>query len=104
MTEGHATINIVKGGFPVNFDDTGISVPAQEIQLTRTLVVSAIIQAIELFQSPSLENKVYVLSPEKQQYIVENWFRNNISSNLRTLEDISYFQSREWIEENSVYG
>lgn len=104
LTESLATINIVKGGFPVNFDNTGISVPAEEIQLTRTLVVSAIIQAIELFQLPDLENRVYVLSPESQQYIVENWLRGNTSYNTRVLMDISYFQSRTWIEKNSVYG
>ena len=49
-TKAGGQIVLVNGGFPVNFDDSGESVPARDIQLTRALIVGGVIDAIKMRQ------------------------------------------------------
>jgi len=70
-----ATIEILRGGFPVNFDHTGESVEANEIQLTRALVVAAIIQATQYLEDSITvrEPGIYPLDFNLQQFVVKEW-------------------------------
>lgn len=79
-----ATIRLLRGGFPANFDNSGESVPANEIQLTRALVVGAVLQAAKLFNNKSafLEPSIHALNQEIQEFIVSEWFQHqNLSIN-----------------------
>lgn len=99
-----ATISIVRGGFPVNFDGSGESVPANDIQLTRSLVLASILQAIEFFKIPSVVKKggLYALNPTAQRCLVSDWLKyqpkNRYCENL-----VNLFKDEEWILNNS-YG
>ena len=101
-TEFGATISIVRGGFPVNFDGTGESVPANDIQLTRSLVLAGILQAIEFFKMPSVVTRggLYALNPTAQRCLVNEWIKcqpiNRFCSEL-----IDDFNNEEWILTNS---
>ncbi len=49
-------IKILKGGYPINFDNFGHSVPAEDIQLTRGVLLRGIIQATsQLIEKYKLE-------------------------------------------------
>ena len=49
LSEGK--LRILRGGFPVNFDGSRESVPAADIQMTRGLLLGAILQAASLIES-----------------------------------------------------
>jgi len=73
-TDAGGAITIVKGGFPVNFDDSGESVPSQDIQLTRALVIAGIIDAIKKVPfMKALPNEVLKLSAKTQKAVVDYW-------------------------------
>ncbi len=74
-SEQGAVIRLLRGGFPINFDGTGESVPANEIQLTRSLVIGAVLQAIRfLGQYANIEKAaIYPLNIEVQRFIVYHW-------------------------------
>lgn len=97
-----ATIHIIKGGFPVNFDDSGESVPAHKIQLTRGLLLIAIIQAI--VSLPELASKGIsgrvMLDPEAQKFIVNTWI-NAVKTHDFSDQLIEKFKDIEWILRNS---
>jgi len=67
-------IIIKRGGFPLNFDGSTHSVPPYEIQLTRALIFSSIIQAIHFLEIKK-PNDFYMLNPEFQRFIVKKWFK-----------------------------
>lgn len=90
-------LTILKGGFPVNFDGSGESVPADDIQLTRTLVMSGVIQAIEM-RAHSLSNDLYGLDAEKQQTIIALWNKTKLSPCSNSLR----FNDINWINRESV--
>lgn len=93
-----AKISILRGGFPVNFDNSGESVPAQDIQLTRSLVLAAVIQAIDFFNNPEIVNNhgLYALDPFAQQFIVHEWLKTQ--SKTQDYETFgNYFTNIDWI-------
>ena len=99
-----ATISVVRGGFPVNFDGSGESVPANDIQLTRSLVLASILQAIEFFKIPSVVKRggIYALNPTAQRCLVRDWLGYQPES--RYCDDlVNNFKNEEWILNNS-YG
>lgn len=75
QSEFGATIEILRGGFPVNFDHSGESVAANDIQLTRALVVSSILQAIDYLDAskPFPASAIYDLDTHLQQFVVNEW-------------------------------
>jgi len=98
-----AEIKILRGGFPYNFDCSGESVPANEIQLTRALALSGVIQAIKILKNSNYnlkEKNFLTLDADLQKFIAEKWlttqYQNKYSLNL-----IKNFQSIKWIIENS---
>lgn len=95
-------IRILRGGFPINFDNTGESVPAQDIQLTRALVLGAILQAIHFFKkSEILESSlIYSLDPIIQRFVVNEWIKYQ-PANRYPKNVIDSFQHLPWISEHS---
>jgi S-adenosylhomocysteine hydrolase len=97
------TITVIRGGFPANFDDSGESVPALDIQLTRALTLGSALQAREFFNHLELfheDGKVFCLNPELQMYIAEEWLkqqpRDRVADSL-----IQDFKDKEWVIRNS---
>ena len=99
-TEFGASIHLLRGGFPVNFDASGESVPAKDIQLTRSLVLAAVIQASSYFQDTLIENEVYALSPSAQKFIVKEWFKYQDESSFNS-DDLNNFLNEEWLAQHS---
>ena len=97
----YGSIKIFRGGYPINFDNSGESVPAQYIQLTRSLLLGGVIQAIfHLLQEPKPLAKQYMLHPKIQKLIVQLLIEN-MTSNIFNEREIANFRDEEWIKNNS---
>lgn len=105
-------IKILKGGYPVNFDNSGQSVPAKNIQLTRGLLFGGIIQAAsqlirEYILEPKEEPKEYMLHPKIQKLVIQTLINNlkeNIPINNRLLphvDSIEDFLNEELLKKHS---
>lgn len=97
-----ATIRILRGGFPVNFDHSGVSVPAKDIQLTRALVLAAVLQAVQFFRQPQLleHSGFYSLNAAAQSFIVNSWLPYQPPQRFAK-EIIDNFKNEQWIADNS---
>lgn len=102
-TDFGAKIKIIKGGFPVNFDNTGESVPAKDIQLTRALVLGSVIQATEMLEKEYHDSQYgfFTLNPSIQKFIVEDWIKYQPKDRFKT-DILNNFKNEEWIRENSL--
>lgn len=91
-------IKILRAGFPYNFDDTGESVPANDIQLTRALVLAGVFQAIDCLKKPDFTQNagLYSLDAELQQYVVQEWLKYQKSPPMERK-----FANKDWVAENS---
>jgi len=98
-------MTIWRGGFPMNFDQSAESVPLEEIQLTRALLLAGVLQAASL---ASVDRKGFSDVPllsHWQQYIVRRWLSLNSERREWYLPDIlRIFDSHEMIEKNSRLG
>lgn len=101
-TDQGATIRILKGGFPINFDHSGESVSPRDIQLTRALVLTSILQAVQFFDKKNLLNKagIYALDAKTQQFLANEWLKTQLVVRYPQ-EVIRNFQNLEWIIKNS---
>ncbi|WP_165475072.1 NAD(P)-dependent oxidoreductase [Legionella yabuuchiae] len=98
-TKNDGKIVLVNGGFPVNFDDSGESVPARDIQLTRALVIGGVIDAIKMRQGYNdFQNDLFKLSADIQKTIVSSWSNERLSEN----EIPGLFKSVKLIEKESL--
>jgi len=70
----HGHFKVVRGGFPINFDGSPESVPARDIQLTRSLLLGGIIQAATSQFDRTPGYKSIVLDPRLQCLAVNRWF------------------------------
>jgi hypothetical protein len=70
---GSLSIKVVRGGFPANFDDSGESVPKVDIQMTRALLLGAVLQAILCERKAGYQ----MLDPGVQRFVVQRWFSLN---------------------------
>jgi len=97
-----ATIYLIKGGFPINFDDSGESVPAQKVQLTRGLLLAALIQAATYtyhLNNPSIKGRT-MLNPQAQKFVAKAWFKANPDQTI-SKQLFDAFEDIEWIAKNS---
>jgi len=97
-----AVITIIKGGFPINFDDSGESVPAHQIQLTRGLLLVALIQAIvtlPFLMKENIKGRV-MLNPEAQKFVVQEWLKNSKNHKFSP-SLLNKFKNIDWIMQNS---
>jgi hypothetical protein len=93
-------VEILRGGFPINFDTSGTSVSPQDIQLTRALVLASVIQAKALLSKKHLPNHKYMLDPKLQKFISNIWFGCR-PVNKPQGEIKQNFQHIDWIKKNS---
>ncbi|MDQ8040059.1 MAG: NAD(P)-dependent oxidoreductase [Rickettsiella sp.] len=102
VTDRGATIRILKGGFPINFDNSGESVPKEDIQLTRALVLISILQAEKFFDNNQFLKKagIYALDPEMQRFVATAWLQDQ-PENRFSKTIIDSFKCLEWIIKNS---
>lgn len=93
-------IHIVNGGFPVNFDHSGESVPPYDIQLTRALVLAGIIQCGQLLDHPAVSPGLYALDTALQCFISNTWLQ--LPSTRHFPDDVvAPFQLVDWIATHS---
>jgi S-adenosylhomocysteine hydrolase len=100
--DSNPRIKILRGGFPVNFDGSHESAPSVDIQLTRGLLLGAVIQATLYFEDldshtiPN-QNSHKMLDPYIQRMVVDTWQQQaSYKSDL-----VESFQDIEWIRNNS---
>lgn len=95
-------IIISRGGFPINFDDSGESVPSSKIQLTRGLLFGAVIQAAHLLtrihQTNIMPCKIFKLDPFLQRFVVNEWVK---CGNNMPQDKLEKFQDIDWILKHS---
>lgn len=73
-TDAGGILTIIRGGFPVNFDHSGESVAKDDIQLTRGLALSAIVQAALLLSRHNvLLPAFYSLDGDFQGMVADKW-------------------------------
>lgn len=97
------TIKILRGGMVANFTGLSDSSPGKIIQVTRGLLISAIIQIIEnqdLFEN---QNGAIMLSPALQKEVTKYWFEDQ----PQRMKDynpkiIDGFKNIKWIKEKSA--
>lgn len=101
-------IKILKGGYPINFDHSGVSVSAENIQLTRGLLLGGIIQAIsQIIEKYTLEPTEYMLHPKIQKLVIQTLISNlkrDISINnmlLSSVNSIEDFLNEELLKKYS---
>lgn len=101
---GNGELRILRGGFPVNFDGSRESVPAADIQMTRGLLLGAILQAVSLIRKGHSRSLRTMLLPELQRLVVSEWIQ--IRASRRTsfepwLLDKFLEDDLSWIAANS---
>lgn len=113
QTDLGATITILRGGFPINFDNSGESVPANDIQLTRALVLGSVLQAVKYFSTPNNSELLgmgglYAMDPSIQSFIVEEWlkctkkeFPLELKKNLKKEDNKDNDGDMKWIKNHS---
>jgi hypothetical protein len=92
-------ISLIRGGFPVNFDQEYESVPAKDIQITRSALLGGLAQAL-LTEATSGYIK---LNSDLQRFVVEEWIREFPSRRMTYgSELIESFGDLNWISMNSA--
>ncbi len=89
---------VLRGGCPINFDGTRESVPAEDIQITRALLLIGVLQAREILARRERQAPVFLpLAPQLQSFAAVEWIRLRQKSypNLGRLESI--FQDPEQV-------
>ncbi len=95
------TLKILRGGFPINLDNTGYAVKPNDIQMTRGLLLAALIQAALLTNHrPQGIPKHIMLCPLFQNFVVNEW-RPFGSSYAVDNPIINNFSNLDWIKQNS---
>lgn len=95
-----ATIEIAKKGYPVNFDQTGESVRAQDIQLTRSLLLGGVLQAIMALDVYPKGYGQYMLSPYIQRFVTLNWLSHG-STQFTDQVNVENFSNINWLKSKS---
>lgn len=95
------TVKVYRGGFPINLDNSGESVAAHDIQLTRGLLLGGILQGIVYaLHYPKKKNIRYMLHPAIQSFVVAHW-RNYGSTFLFPPGLLEAFQDWSWVKSQS---
>lgn len=73
LNGGNLEVEIINGGFPINFDRNTEWEATHEIQLTRALLYAGIAQALALGNHPRPPSRTIMLDPHIQKDIVKTW-------------------------------
>jgi S-adenosylhomocysteine hydrolase len=92
-------LQILNGGFPINFNRQYEVEPIEHIQLTRTLLFIGIIQSL-FMENKKNTNLIYKLDALLQKSVVNNWVKY-IRNKEINIDEIKYFNSCSWINYNS---
>ena len=60
----------------------GESVPANDIQLTRSLVLAAVLQASDYLKNTSISSGVYALDAAYQRFVIHEWLKHQNGSRV----------------------
>jgi hypothetical protein len=74
------TIDILNGGYPINFDRVKDTTPDDDIVLTRCLMYIGAMQALELIDNRKSEPTVYNLDTYSQKKLLERWITDKNES------------------------
>lgn len=98
----NATLRLLRGGFPVNFDGSRESVPVPDIQLTRGLLLGAVAQAVLCKDSAEGRHGAERLDAAVQKFIVREWFKDQPQRGTSYASMLRYnFEDEDWIAANS---
>lgn len=93
---------MVAGGFPANFDHSGVSVADEKIALTRALMLSGIIQAKLLVKHYNFEDRQnFMLDPYLQQAVGQAWLALGAGGFSFTEAESAKVADIDWILNNS---
>jgi hypothetical protein len=100
---GKVHISVERGGYPINFDCTPESVPSEDIQLTRGLMLAGVLQALRLdLQKVHGANNRLALDSSLQKFVVSKWLECNPSIRVKYEEKLlTNFADLAWIARNS---
>lgn len=90
---GALNFSILRGGFPINFDGSATSVPNHSIQLTRSLLLAGVLQAVDAAKDYNKVSVELMLDPVMQSLIACHWFASEPGLNPLTLS----FDDIDWI-------
>jgi S-adenosylhomocysteine hydrolase len=99
----NALLRIMKGGFPINFDGSRISVASEAIQLTRALLLAGVIQAA-LFHKLGIQTSTtqkIMLDPLLQRFVVNKWLSAYKGATSIPKNVFDKFQNETWINAKS---
>jgi len=100
--ENGRTLKLIRGGTVANFNNGLESCRKNQIQLTRALLFSGILQALNNNIQLKGENGSTNLKHEFQMFVVQEWFRHYPKYQHFYPESLKIkFNSLEWINENS---
>ncbi len=69
-------MNVLNGGYPINFDRKGNATPDDDIVLTRCLLYIGLMQAAELLEKDNAQPGIYSLDVESQRQTLHAWIQN----------------------------
>jgi hypothetical protein len=100
LTKGELVL--LRAGYPYNFDGTSESVPLQNIQMTRGLLLGGVLQAVSYEFKNADKSRSKMLSPELQKFVVDSWLRLQPECGSFYSEDVrDIFQDVSSIAANS---
>jgi len=92
------TMEVLNGGYPINFDREGNATSDEDIVLTRCLLYIGAMQAAKLLSSMSKESGIYNLDGKSQEMLLTKWIEEKVEAG----KDIDI--ARQDIEEIINFG
>jgi hypothetical protein len=93
-------MEIIRGGFPVNFDQQRDSVPAHDIQMTRGLLLGGLLQAALCDETNRRDYTM--LNPYLQRFVVNRWLTHQEERRELYSDNLQHrFTEVKWIAEQS---
>jgi hypothetical protein len=84
LTRKRLALRIVRGGFPVNFDGAPDSAPPADIEMTRSLLVGAVLQAAYTRGTSCGAGYSEMLNVALQRFVVTRWLNARAERGLNT--------------------
>jgi hypothetical protein len=97
---GDCSVQLINGGFPINFDRRREYEPRNRIWLTRELTFASILQALQMLTAGDLSPRPVMLDPILQREIVGNWVKHLLaeSDSLAEVPDTPPHDLDVWLE------
>ena len=92
ITKAGGKITLINNGFPVNFDHSGESVPASQIQLTRGMILGALIQGAR--QAETIKGQGIINQPPR--IMLEPTLQQFIAKQFKSLQEGNPNLARKW--------